>query len=254
MYFAVGTLMTFVMIFGVTENFAILYTYLTNRNIRTTDNVFIVGIALSDIGQSVLGIPFVVIASFSKRWIFGFGLCQYYAFITTFLGISQVAMLTMLAIERYNIIVRCQRMLSNSYKRCLATISFSFLYGIGWATGPLIGWSSYEEETQGIACSVSWELTDPRSLSYTISLFTFGWFIPLTVISFGYLNIAWTVSTLQLFIFRMNCYFCIVYILVCCSPEIDIYLKEGLFQFQAMITFEKLKPFGAKQQYTTSSK
>jgi hypothetical protein len=194
MYNAVGSVMVIIMILGNLENFTVIYTYVTNSKIRTVDNLFIVGIAISDMGQAVLGVPLVVASSFSKHWIFGYSSCQYYAFITTFLGISQVALLTSLAVDRYFIIVRCHRKLSNSFCRSILTIITAFLFGFGWALGPLVGWSSYEGEIKGIACSVSWEIKDNNHLSYTFSLLTFGWFIPLFIIGFGYTSIAWTVS------------------------------------------------------------
>ena len=194
MYYVVGTVMVIVMVLGILENLTIIYTYITFRKIRTVENLFIAGIATSDIGQAILGVPFVVLSSFSKQWIFGSSACQYYAFITTFLGISQVAMLTSLSLDRYFIIVRCDRKLSKSFCVCSLTIVTSFLFGLCWALGPLLGWSSYEEEIKGIACSVSWEIKDTNHFSYTISLFTFGWFIPLFTIGFSYISITWIVS------------------------------------------------------------
>ncbi|XP_060560875.1 melanopsin-like, partial [Ruditapes philippinarum] len=105
MYNVVGSVMIIIMILGNLENFTVIYTYVTNRKIRTVDNVFIVGIAVSDMGQAILGVPLVVASSFSKHWIFGYRSCQYYAFITTFLGISQVALLTSLAVDRILLLI-----------------------------------------------------------------------------------------------------------------------------------------------------
>ncbi|XP_060572312.1 visual pigment-like receptor peropsin, partial [Ruditapes philippinarum] len=192
-YYIIGSLMTTIMVIGFSTNLAILYTYATNRKIRTVDNTLIIGLALSDIGQAILGIPFVAVSSFSKHWIFGHFLCQYYAFITTSFGIAQIAMLTVIAMERYFVIVRHDRRLTNTPCRCVIMILGCFMYGSSWATGPLVGWSGYKEEEIGIACCVKWEIKDSIALSYTISLCTFGWFIPLFLIGFGYISIACSV-------------------------------------------------------------
>ncbi|XP_053385507.1 visual pigment-like receptor peropsin [Mercenaria mercenaria] len=193
-YYIIGSLMTIIMVIGFSTNLAILYTYATNRKIQTVDNTLIIGLALSDIGQAIFGIPFVVISSFSKHWIFGHTLCQYYAFITTSFGIAQIAMLTVIAMERYFVIVRHDKRLTNTPFRCMIAILGCFVYGSSWATGPLLGWSGYKEEEVGIACCVKWEVKDSSALSYTISLCTFGWFIPLFLIAFGYISIACSVS------------------------------------------------------------
>lgn len=192
-YYIIGSLMTTIMVVGFSTNLAILYTYATNRKIRTVDNTLIIGLALSDIGQAIFGIPFVAISSFSRHWIFGHFLCQYYAFITTSFGIAQIAMLTVIAMERYFVIVKHDRRLTNTPCRCVLMILGCFMYGSSWATGPLVGWSGYKEEEIGIACCVKWEIKDSIALSYTISLCTFGWFIPLILIGFGYISIACSV-------------------------------------------------------------
>jgi hypothetical protein len=198
-YYFIGCLMTVIMVFGFLANLVILYTFGTNKKIRTMDNILIIGLALSDIGQSVLGLPLVVIASFSKKWIFGQDFCQYYAFVTTWLGISQIANLTVIAMERYFVIVRSDRRMTSTTHRSVFMILLSFVYGAVWATGPLLGWSKYKQEDIGIACCVTWEVKDKLSLSYTFSICTFGWFIPLIFIAFGYTSIARSVSIILLY-------------------------------------------------------
>ena len=190
--------MTVIMLIGFLSNLAILYTYVKMRPIRTSDNTLIVGLALSDISQAIFGIPLVTVSSFSRQWVFGTGLCQFYAFITTTCGISQISMLTAIAIERYFVIVRRDKRLANTPHRCLVMILASFAYGIFWGTGPLLGWSVYKEEDIGIACCTAWESKDAVALSYTLTLCVLGWFIPLTVIGFGYISIACTVCIFEI--------------------------------------------------------
>lgn len=197
-YYSIGSLLTCVMIIGFTANLSVLYAYVKLRQIRTTDNTLLIGLALSDIGQSILGIPFVVIACFTRRWIFGHFLCQFYAFITTSLGISQITTLTLIATERYFIIVQHNRKISNTRRKGAAVMACSFIYGSIWATGPLLGWSKYKEEEIGIACCVKWEVNNIIALSYTISLCVIGWLLPLMLIGFGYISIAISVRFVTL--------------------------------------------------------
>jgi hypothetical protein len=189
-FYIIGTLMTAIMLIGFFSNFAILFTYVKNRTVRTADNTLIIGLSLSDISNAIFGVPFVVVSSFSQKWVFGNGLCQFYAFITTALGISQITMLTVIALERYFVIVRRDRKLTKTPCRCTILILGCFGHGAFWATGPLLGWSGYKEEDVGIACCVKWETKDAVALSYTIALGILGWLIPLFIIAFGYINIA----------------------------------------------------------------
>ncbi|XP_060563194.1 visual pigment-like receptor peropsin [Ruditapes philippinarum] len=149
------------------------------------------------ISNAIFGVPFVVVSSFSQKWVFGNGLCQFYAFITTALGISQITMLTVIALERYFVIVRRDRKLTKTPCRCTILILGCFGHGAFWATGPLLGWSGYKEEDVGIACCVKWETKDAVALSYTIALGILGWLIPLFIIAFGYINIAYLQGTEQ---------------------------------------------------------
>lgn len=193
-YYIIGSLMAIVFSLGVTENAMIFIVYAINRKLRTVNNVFVIGLALSDIGQALFNIPLFMVSSFSKTWIFGDGGCVYYAFVTTTFGIMQIALLTVIALERYFIIVHHNRRLSASMTKAACTIISCFIFATLWAIGPLLGWSKYEMEKAGIACCVSWDVRKPINLSYTMSLFTFGWFIPLSLITYGYLSIAFEVS------------------------------------------------------------
>lgn len=194
MYDIIGTLLICVWIIGFFINLVIIYSFATNKNLRTADTCLIVGLAFSDIGQAIFGIPLVIVSSFQKKWIFGMMICQFYAFLTITLGITQITTLTSIATERYYIIVHFKRRLSKSKRRCAFVIILSFLHGLLWGSGPLFGWSGYILEETELACCVSWKERTTVDISYTISLCTFGWFIPLVIIMHAYLRIACTVS------------------------------------------------------------
>lgn len=155
-YAVMAAVLSIVLLLGLLENFAVLYTFAINKTVRTKDNMLIAGLAISDIGQSVFGVPFVVLAAIFRQWIFGNFMCQYYGFITTSLGLSQITLLTFIAIERYFINIRHVRKFTITKYKCRCVVVFCFLYGFAWGAGPVLGWSSYKLEATGIACSVSW--------------------------------------------------------------------------------------------------
>ncbi|KAL4217149.1 hypothetical protein ACF0H5_023603 [Mactra antiquata] len=87
--------------------------------------------------------------------------------------------------------------MSDTQRKGATVMVCSFLYGSFWATGPLLGWSNYKEEDIGIACCVTWEVNNSSALSYTISLCTIGWLLPLTLIAYGYISIALSIRKEQ---------------------------------------------------------
>merc|ERR1712018_1016812 len=54
--------------------------------------------------------------------------------------------------------------------------------GLSLAIPPLIGWSHYSPEPNGLSCSPSW--ADPESKSFIIYIFMIGFVVPNIVITF----------------------------------------------------------------------
>ena len=196
---------SFIFIAGLVENSFSLYVFARTKKLHNTNNLFIVGLVISDWSQSVFGIPLVVVSSVARGWLFGSQLCVYYGFVTTFLGITQITTLTAIALEKYFVIVgQNQRAMMNK-KHAVYVITVCFLHGFIWALFPILGWSSYQLEGVNVSCSIRWESKESNDTSYCLSLYVFGWIIPLATIIFAYCSICRLVSTCIMGRVKRNC-------------------------------------------------
>lgn len=188
-FIVIAFFMVLIFVLGLSENSLSLFVFFRTKSLWTTNNIFIVGLLLSDWSQSVFGIPLVVISSIARHWTFGHGLCIYYGFVTTFLGITQVTTLTAISLDKYFVIVRKAQMAFLSKKKAVFIILLCYLHGFLWALFPILGWSSYQLEGANVSCSVHWQSKDTNDVSYCLALTVFGWILPLLAIVYSYSSI-----------------------------------------------------------------
>ena len=189
--------MLVIFILGLTENSFSLFVFLRTRSLWTTNNIFVAGLLLSDWSQSVFGIPLVVASSIAHKWLFGRPTCIYYAFVTTFLGITQITTLTAISLDKYFVIVRKTQMAFLAEKSAVFIVFLCYLHGFIWALFPVLGWSSYELEGANVSCSIPWESKETEDVSYCLSLTVFGWLLPLATIVYSYSSIYFLVSLVK---------------------------------------------------------
>ncbi|KAF5889120.1 pinopsin-like isoform X2, partial [Clarias magur] len=102
------------------------------------------------------------------------------------LGIVSLISLAALSYERYCTMMRPTQANLTSYRKVFMAIAFSWIYSLGWAVPPLLGWSHYGPEGPGTTCSVSWTTKTANNVSYIICLFFFCLIIPFVVIVYSY--------------------------------------------------------------------
>ncbi|EDO45473.1 predicted protein, partial [Nematostella vectensis] len=78
----------------------------TNGLRRNTTNVLIVGLAVSDILQALLGMPLTCGVLLTGKWIFGEFLCKVQGFWLLFLGFVSLHSMALTALNRYFCVVR----------------------------------------------------------------------------------------------------------------------------------------------------
>ena len=195
-FIAIAFFMTFIFIVGFAENSFAFFIFYRTKALHTTNNMLIAGLVLCDWCQSVFGMPLVVASSIAKKWIFGQGLCVYYGFITTFMGITQITNLTAISLNKYFAIVRHSNLAFLDPNRAILAIIACYMHGFLWAIFPVIGWSSYQLEGANVSCSIPWESKATKDVSYCLALSAFAWILPLGIITFTYLSIWRLVSLL----------------------------------------------------------
>ena len=195
-FIAIGVFAIFLLVFGLIENLCVLYVFVKYKPMPVSNNNCLIWLTLVDNGLTIFGIPILIGSSFAKTWPYGLCVCEIYGFVMTFGGISQIAILDLIAIDKYLVIVKQNQILTKDGKFRTAAIMCCFGCGLMWAVFPLIGWSSFTYEGLNISCSVNWGGQTISDMSYSLSLIVFAWVVPLTIMIFCYGNIIILVSML----------------------------------------------------------
>ncbi|XP_072528031.1 opsin 4xb [Salminus brasiliensis] len=173
---------------GVAGNTLVIFAFCSNKKLRTSPNVFIVNLAVSDLLMALTQSPVFFINCLHTQWMMGELGCEIYAFCGALFGISSMITLLAISVDRYLVITRpLQAMQWNSKCRTCFIISLVWLYSLAWSLAPLIGWSSYVPE--GLMTSCTWDYVSPSpgSRSYTLALCCCVFFIPLGIVLYCYI-------------------------------------------------------------------
>lgn len=87
----------------------------------------------------------------------------------------------------------------NFYRNAYLIIFLVWIYAFCLSIPPFFNWGVYGFEAGNISCSVSWEQHDPETHNdtYIGFLFVFGFFLPITLISFSYCGMIGTMKSIR---------------------------------------------------------
>ena len=123
------------------NSFVCLAVY-SKQSLRTTINILIFSLALTDLLTALLVLPLGTISSFADRWMFGPVGCQVYRFVGYYLVGVSLSVLTLISVER------CTRVSKpNLYRKVFSKRSVVVMNvliwlstcGLVWLVFPLIG-------------------------------------------------------------------------------------------------------------------
>ncbi|XP_069136882.1 rhodopsin-like isoform X1 [Argopecten irradians] len=174
---------------GVIFNGLFVYVFLVHSKLKTRPNILLISLCISSFLIAALAIPFVGASAISRKWLFGQFGCVFHGFIVTALGLTQIAILTVLSFEKYIAIVKCHWSHRLTQSATLLLLFGCFMYGFLLAAYPLLGWNRYTMEDGNISCSIDWTSRSAIDLSYSISLLVIGLVVPLAVMSYVYISI-----------------------------------------------------------------
>nr|UXP11773.1 eye absent 3 [Polypedates teraiensis] len=186
-------------LFGICSlsgNSMLLLVAYRKRSILKPAELFIVNLAISDLGMTATLFPLAIPSLFAHRWLFDKVTCKYYAFCGVFFGLCSLTNLTVLSS------VCCMKVcypaygnkFSSSHSRILLLCVWA--YAFVFATAPLAEWGRYGPEPYGTACCIDWKASnhEHRAMSYIVSLFVLCYIVPLTLILISYTLILLTVK------------------------------------------------------------
>lgn len=178
---------TFVIgIISMAGNLMVVNIFTRTPGLRTPSNLLIVNLALSDFLMMFLNGPIMTFNCIKKTWWLGPLSCELYGFAGSLLGCVSIWTMTMIALDRYNVIVKGLSAKPLTMTSVMVRILIIWLICTAWALPPFFGWNRYVPEGNMTGCTVDYINKAWLSRSYIYVYAIFCYWIPLFTIIFSY--------------------------------------------------------------------
>ncbi|XP_015110387.1 rhodopsin [Diachasma alloeum] len=188
--FVIGCL-GFVSIIG---NGMVIYIFSSTKSLRTPSNLLVVNLAFSDFAMMTCMAPPMVINCYYETWVFGPLMCELYACAGSLFGCGSIWSMTMIAFDRYNVIVKGLAGKPMTINGALLRILGIWVFSLAWTVAPFFGWNRYVPEGNMTACGTDYLNKDWLSRSYILVYSIFVYYSPLLLIIYSYYFIIQAVS------------------------------------------------------------
>jgi r-opsin len=101
-------------------------------------------------------------------------------------GLVSIWSMTMIAFDRYNVIVKGLAGKPLTSNGALLRIFVIWIICIGWALAPMFGWNQYVPEGNMTACGLNYLSHSWNNRTYIILLALFAYWTPLLMIIYSY--------------------------------------------------------------------
>jgi r-opsin len=175
-------------------NYVVISVFTSTKSLRTPSNLFVVNLAFSDFLMMFTMGPAMVISCYHETWTFGPLACQLYAAAGSLFGCASIWTMTMIAVDRYNVIVKglSGKPLTNG--GAMTKIALIWAFALAWTVAPLFGWNRYVPEGNMTACGTDYLSHDWSSRSYILIYAIFVYWTPLLTIVYSYFFILQAVA------------------------------------------------------------
>ena len=171
-------------------NGLIAFTYFKWRKtmLSHAKDVVIFSLAIGDFVMSFFACPLGFSSAIAQKWLWGRTGCIWYAFITTWVGLSSIIQLAILAVERFVTLRNPTPNIVSARQTCKVVIaSWSITFLVSCA--PLVGWSKYTFEGFGLHCAIHWDIRSAGNLTYCAFLLIIFYVAPVSAILLSYVKI-----------------------------------------------------------------
>ncbi|CAG0923580.1 unnamed protein product [Notodromas monacha] len=182
----IGLLTLVLGIISVVGNSVVMYVFLCTRNLRTPSNMIIVNLAFSDFLMMASMFPFMAISCFYETWVFGSLMCELHGFFGAWSGCMSIWSMTLIAIDRFNVIVRGIGAKPLTFKKVYTMIAAIDGFALFWSLLPMFGWNKYVPEGNMMVCGGDSISEDWHSRSFLLTTFVYAYCTPLLTIVFCY--------------------------------------------------------------------
>ncbi|XP_055550636.1 rhodopsin-like [Wyeomyia smithii] len=179
---------------SVAGNGCVMYIFMTTKALRTPSNLFVVNLAFSDFFMMFCMAPPLIINCYNETWVFGPLACQIYGFLGSLFGCVSIWSMTMIAFDRYTVIVKGLSAKPMTFNSSLLKILMVWLNSVLWTVAPVFGWNRYVPEGNMSACGTDYLSLDLLSTSYIVAYSVFVYWLPLFLIIYSYYYILKAVS------------------------------------------------------------
>ncbi|KAL1140894.1 hypothetical protein AAG570_000822 [Ranatra chinensis] len=181
-------------VISVAGNGMVIYIFCSTKSLRTPSNLLVVNLALSDFLMLFTMAPPMVINCYYETWVFGPMACEIYGMAGSLWGSASIWSMVMIALDRYNVIVKGLAAAPMTNKTAFLRILFVWGFSILWTIFPMFGWNRYVPEGNMTACGTDYLNQTWLSKSYLLAYGFFVYFLPLLMIIYAYFFIVQAVS------------------------------------------------------------
>ncbi|XP_058451986.1 opsin-1-like [Malaya genurostris] len=181
-------------IVSMAGNGCVMYIFTTTKSLRTPSNLLVVNLAFSDFFMMFTMSPPMVINCYHETWSFSAFACELYAMFGSIFGCASIWTMTMIAFDRYNVIVKGLSAKPMTNNGALLRILGIWLFSLIWTLAPMFGWNRYVPEGNMTACGTDYLTKDWLSRSYILVYAVFCYWLPLFTIIYSYYFILKAVS------------------------------------------------------------
>lgn len=121
-------------------------------------------------------------------------MCQIYGMCGSLFGCISIWTMTMIAFDRYNVIVKGLAGKPLTHSGAIVRILFVWAVSLGWTLLPLFGWNRYTPEGNMTACGTDYLTKGWNSRSYVLIYGIWVYWLPLLTIIYSYSFILKAVS------------------------------------------------------------
>nr|QWV42701.1 long wavelength sensitive opsin 1 [Calopteron sp. CRS 2021] len=173
-------------VISVVGNGMVIYIFSSTKSLRSPSNMLVMNLAFSDFLMMLTMSPTMVINCYNETWMFGPFVCELYGMLGSLFGSASIWTMTMIALDRYNVIVKGLSAQPLTSKGAMLRILLVWLFSILWTIAPLFGWNRYVPEGNMTACGTDYLTKDWVSRSYILLYSVFVYFLPLFLIIYAY--------------------------------------------------------------------
>ncbi|XP_058825724.1 opsin-1-like [Topomyia yanbarensis] len=181
-------------VISTTGNGCVMYIFTTTKALRTPSNLLVVNLAFSDFFMMFTMAPPMVVNCYHETWYFSAFACELYAMLGSIFGCASIWTMTMIAFDRYNVIVKGLSAKPMTNNGALLRILGIWLFSLIWTIAPMFGWNRYVPEGNMTACGTDYLTKDWLSRSYILVYSVFCYWLPLLTIIYSYYFILKAVS------------------------------------------------------------